>query len=111
MTTPCDRKGCKRTAQVVPEILVPHQVGVPFDPASRHGVLIGMNLCRRCASQFDARALVSGPAFIEFVRNAAKKIALLTRRPYQEPDFACARVELVKIGSDKHRRLARALTG
>ena len=107
----CDHKGCKRTAEVAPEIVVPHAVGAPFVPNRQLGVLLGLTLCRRCCLSFDVKAQAALPDFVGFIRQAAAQQAARFRAPFTEPDFARAKLEIVKLNSEKYRRLAPKITG
>ena len=107
----CDHKNCKRTAEVAPEIIVPHAAGFPFDPKRQLGVLLGLKLCRRHCLGFDVKAQAALPDFVGFLRQAAQQQARRLGLPYQEPDFARAKIEVVRLDSEKYRRLAPKITG
>jgi hypothetical protein len=107
----CDHKGCKRTAEVAPEIIVPHAVGFPFDPRRQLGVLLSLKLCRRCCLSFDVKAQVALPGFVGFVQQAGARQAKRFGLPYTEPDFARAKLEVVRLDSEKYRRLSPNIAG
>lgn len=111
MTDLCDRQRCKRKAEVAPKIIVPRRADVAPDRKLDYGVMLRAKLCRRCFRSMDAAAQAARPDFQAYVRAGAQARAKQARRPYEEPDFARAVVESVKLGSKEYIRLAAQFGG
>jgi hypothetical protein len=105
----CDRQRCKRTADVVPRLTVPRSVTARPDPRLDYVMILGARLCRRCCLQLIAKNQAMLPNIAAAVRQAAQARAQQKRRPYQEPDFARAKIECVSLTSPEYKRVASQL--
>jgi hypothetical protein len=105
----CDRQRCNRTADVAPRLTVPRFVGAKPDPRLDYAMMLGAKLCRRCCLQLVAKNQVMLPNIWEAVVQAAIARAQKMRRPYEEPDFARAKIECVKLASPEYKLVATQL--
>jgi hypothetical protein len=101
----CEQQRCKRTAEVAPKLIIPCKVGAAFDDRRDYAVMLGAKLCRRCCLRLTAKDQAEMPNTIAFVRAGARINARRFRRPYEEPDFARAKIGLVRLGGEEFRRL------
>ena len=105
----CDRQRCKRTADVVPRLTIPRYVGAKPDSNLDYVMILGAKLCRRCCLQLIAKNQAMLPNIAATVLQAAQARAQKTRRLYQEPDFAGAKIECVSLSSPEYKRVAQQL--
>ncbi len=105
----CDRQRCKRIADVVPRLTVPRYVGAKPDPRLDYTLMLGAKLCRRCCLRLNAVNQAASPNIAAAVRQAAQARAQKIRRPYEEPDFAGAKIECVRMSSQEYKRVADKL--
>jgi hypothetical protein len=96
----CDRQRCKRIADVAPRLTVPRFVGAKPDPRLDYAMML---------LQLVAKNQVMLPNIWEAVVQAAIARAQKMRRPYEEPDFARAKIECVKLASPEYKRISPQL--
>lgn len=105
----CARLECKRTAEVIPKVVVPHAVGFPIEKSRQYAVMLGLKVCRRCCSQMSGPEQAKLPNLMDFFRKLAASRAKRFKTPYQEPDFERAFIVKVKLSSDEYRKIAPRL--
>ena len=105
----CEKVGCKRAAQVVPKLIIPYSVAPNSDPAKQYGILLGAKLCRRCCRGLSAHHQAAQPPLVAYVQQCARAQAKARGLPYQEPDFARAKIAVVRLDSIEYRQHAPEL--
>ena len=105
----CEKLGCKRTAQVVPKLIVPYSIAPNSHRDKPYGILLGAKLCRRCCRGLSAHDQAAQPALVAYVQQCARVQAKKRGLPYQEPDFARAKIAVVRLDSIEYRQHAPEL--